>query len=191
MHTINIMEKSFDKNQSVLVYVKNSSVSNGGKGLFAKKIIRKNEPVVMYHGTKIDHDVLYEWYEIGNEEYNANKNLIRGTPHGYSILGNLHEKNINLCGVYVNDYSKFVIDNFESEKNYYDIIKNYTKTNEKCNLIVDDSGEYPVYYAKRRIKKNEELFVHYGIGYWLSENGVSPSKIDAMNKKFNFKNYYE
>ena len=168
-----------------LVYVGKSKVS--GSGLFAKKNISKNNPVVMYYGNHITDDEIYELYTNDIQSYLELSPYIRGTPNGFAIKGSRDQTNKNLLGVFVNDIS--LID-CRKEDISKEILKKYANTEKQCNLKVIDTNNYPVYFSKKRIKKGEELYVHYGIGYWLSIIGFNPEEISYLNKKYNFENFY-
>jgi len=69
-------------------------------------------------------------------------------------------------------------------------LKNYARTIRLCNLKVIDTIDYPVYVTTRRVKKDEELYVHYGIGYWLSHIKCTPEEISDLNEQYDFSNFY-
>lgn len=163
--------------------VKQSKIKGAGQGLFTKKYISKGQPVVTYYGEKIKtEEVLKMFLQSPKQYYELNKQ-IRGTPHGYSVKGQIDSSNLSLCGVLVNDISSI---NCKKQDLTKEILQLYVKTSLNCNLITDNSFEYPVYVSSRRIKKDEELYVHYGIGYWLSHIGCTPDEISDLNKKWPF-----
>jgi hypothetical protein len=180
MDKYNILSKT-----KPLVYVSKSKIS--GLGLFAKKNISKHNPVVIYYGDHITDDEIYKLYTTDPHSYLELSPYIRGTPNGFAIKGCRNQTNKNLLGVFVNDIS--LIDCKKEDINR-GILQNYANTEKKCNLSVVDTDDYPVYFSKRRIIKGEELFVHYGIGYWLSIIGFSPEEISDLNKKYKFESFY-
>lgn len=169
------------------VYVAQSKVKGADDGLFAKKHITRGSPVVVYHGSKTTDQEIYDMYTDDPDAYDKVKPYIRGTPNGFAING---EKcnNAVLMGIYVNDVA--CIDCVKEDLTL-DIVKEYAATLRKCNLKTVDTLDYPLYYAPRRIKKNEEFYAHYGIGYWLSEIGCSPEEINALNKEYDFESLYK
>lgn len=153
-----------------------------GFGLQATRTIRKGEAVVIYYGKRLRGDGSHlELYFINPEKY-----LKERAPYIRSN-GNqcidAHEidyqkiNNMNLLGVYVNDIQKpMSLDDLD--------LKTYLESQEKCNLEVGpETRDYPVYFAKRRIKKGEHLTIHYGLAYWLLQLGVDPSKIGDYLEK--------
>lgn len=167
------------------VSIKKSNIRNGGFGLFADVDINEGEYVVTYYGDKIDMEGMYNIYINNREKYEAMNKYIRGTPHGYVIYG-IKSRDIRMCGVYVND-----IDRIKCDKNNINIniINKYKKSVNRCNLRVDDRGEYPIYISNRKIRRGEELYVHYGVGYWLQNIGFSPEEISEINNKYDIINY--
>ena len=55
--------------------------------------------------------------------------------------------------------------------------KHYSKSKNICNVEVLNTTDFPIYVAKKDIKKGQELFVHYGIHYWLLDLGISPTEL--------------
>ena len=171
------------------IFVQKSTIHNAGLGLFAKKIIRKGEPVVIYKGDKIKEDDIVNLYLEDPKKYFEMAPYLRSTTKGYIINGKsyMDSKDILNQGVIVNDYSML---QGSKENITKQDLQNYAKTRDKCNIIVKDDEEYPIYISTKRIKKNEELFVHYGIGYWLAIKGFLPNEISELNKKINFNSLY-
>ena len=182
--------KAFDlinPNSQQLIYLSKSKINGAGKGAFAKKFIKKGFPVVIYFGNKIFDVDIYDLYiNNPNDYYQLNK-CIRGTPNGYVIRGDKAQHNLNLAGVYVNDVSSISCDKNDININ---VLKEYAQTLKKCNLDTIDTKDFPVYVSSKRIKKGEELYAHYGIGYWLSHIGFSPEEISDLNTKYNFASLY-
>ncbi len=114
---------------------------------------------------------------------------LRSTTKGYIIDGKpfMDSDNVFHQGVIVNDFA--MLEGTKENMTKKDL-QNYAKTRDKCNLIVKDDEEYPVYISTKRIKKDEELFVHYGIGYWLAIKGFLPHEISQLNKKIDFSSLY-
>lgn len=176
------------------VEVKKSQIKDAGLGLYSKKVIQRNQPVVVYYGTKLSTNDVYDKYVNNPDEYKEMNKVSRGTPNGYSIIGT-YTNVPNLQGVYVNDIAslKMYFDDYDKNNHDYNknMLRDYAKTVTKCNLKTIDTTDYPVYYATRGIKKGEELYAHYGIGYWLMANGFPPEEISHMNNLYNFESMYK
>lgn len=170
------------------VVIAQSKINNAGQGLFAKKQIRISQPVAVYYGSTLTDEQVYDIYTNNYEEYLRMNAFIRGTPNGFNILG---DKNITvdvLQGVYVNDIGCI---NCTKDQINKQVLQEYANTYKKCNLKVVDTMDYPIYYAIRTIKKGEELYVHYGIGYWLLHIGFLPQEISKLNDIYNFDSLYD
>ena len=96
----------------------------------------------------------------------------------------LNHKNSNVLGVYVNDYDKLKNTNIQE-------MKRYAKTAQKCNLEIADTLDFPIYFSRRKIKKDEELFAHYSVGYWLLYLGTKVEDMEEIYKKHNWNQFYE
>ena len=158
-----------------LIEIKESKYikDNLAKGLFAKQDIKKGTKIVIYFGDVLDEEELLE-------KYNENKDIMKYIRRGYDFIvdGSMgyKTKNINLTGVYVNDIMKLKSKSMKDIKHYY-------KSRLICNVKILNTNDFPIYVAMRDIKKGQELFTHYGIGYWLIELGVNPKFIESKYKK--------
>ena len=163
-----------------MVYIKESSIKDElNKGMFAKKDIKKGTPITIYFGDVLDEDELVE-------KYKKNKDIMKYIRKGHDFIvdGSIGYKtnNLNLNGVYVNDIFKMKSKKIKDIKHYY-------KSKNICNVEVMGTGDFPVYVAKRDIKKDQELFIHYGIGFWLMELGVTPQELKTKYRKM-IKKFY-
>jgi len=174
-------------NSKPKVYIGKSKIVNGGEGLFAKKFIHKGTNVVIYYGDKVSDEEIYKLYVEKPKEYYELQKIIRGTPNGFAIKGDKEQINLNLCGVYVNDVASINCTKYELDR---DVLQKYANTVKKCNVKTVDTKNYPVYISSRKIKKGEELYAHYGIGYWLSHIGCTPEEISDLNQKYLFNSFY-
>ena len=172
-----------------LVYISKSKIENAGDGLFANKDIPKNMPVVIYYGEKITNEEICDVYINDPKKYFELNSVIRGSSNNYAIKGDKKQTNPRFWGVYVNDCGS--INNTNLNNFNPNIIKKYVDSIKKCNLKTIETLDYPVYVSTRNIKKGEELYVHYGIGYWLSHIGYSPEEIYDLNEKYNFDSFYD
>jgi hypothetical protein len=177
----------FDSNLKHVI-VGPSKIKGAGQGLFAKKQIQRDQPVVVYHGTKITDREVYDIYINNPDEHKRLNSIIRGTPNGYVIQGIKCNVPV-LQGVYVNDISCINI-KVKKEEITKDVLQNYANTIKQCNLKIVDTVDFPIYYSVKTIKKGDELYVHYGIGYWLLHIGFAPEEINNLNKTYNFASFY-
>lgn len=171
-------------NKKPLFKVVNDKNPELGLTLQAVDQIGRGTPVVLYYGKMITSKENVEAYLENPIEYIEKRaKYIRGhSSDNYisidaSQLIN-QEKNLNLMGVLVNDIAK------PNSLNVKDLRK-YLSTAEKCNLEVSrfETTDYPLYVAKRRIKRGEILTVHYGLGYWLLQMRVKPEEIGQIMSK--------
>lgn len=137
------------------------------KGVFATRNIKKGENICIYFGDILDENQLYEKYK---NNPHIMKYIRKG--NGFLVDASIVDKldNIYLMGGYVNDISK-PKSNSKEDLNYYN------KTKFICNIEVVETNDFPLYRARKDIKKGSELFVHYGIHYWLLDMGVKPENL--------------
>ena len=172
--------------QKVPVYVAESKIEGAGLGLFAGKQISSSQPVVIYYGSKMLSEDVYDLFMSNPESYGEAQSIIRETPNGYAIRGEKTEKTA-LHGVYVNDVAKIQCEKDSVDR---DALVEYINSAKNCNLKTIDTSDYPVYVSTRRIKKHEELYVHYGIGYWLLQMGYGPEELNVLDQYYKFSTLY-
>jgi hypothetical protein len=182
----------FPNNSKNTVYIKKSNIKNGGDGLFSKKYIVKGTSVTIYYGHKITDKEIYDLYTTYPDIYYEINRYIRGTPNGYAVNGqpiicDKTKQSNNFLGVFVNDISCIACKKDEINEK---VLRNYARTIDRCNVRTEDTTDYPVYVATKRIKKKEEIYAHYGIGNWLSYIGCSPEEISDLNKEYKFSSLY-
>jgi len=157
-------------NNQPIIYIKDSLKINAGLGVFAKTFIPMNQPIIVYYGDIISQeDTLTQYFKDKNKYCSDLAPYLRHMNNHLVINGKtaLDLDNINLHGCLVNDYSNL--------DNGIDI---YLHSVKNCNVTINDSLSYPIYYSNRDIYPNEELYAHYGLPYWLLLNGMEPSKIE-------------
>lgn len=169
------------------LYTGKSKVKDAGEGLFSKKHVTQGTPITIYYGEKVTNEEMYDLFTNNPEKYHQLNNSIRGTPNGYAICGIKNMDNMNLNGVYVNDIASITC---KKEEINEQVLRAYAETRKKCNVRAVDTSDYPVYIASRRIKKGDEIYAHYGIGYWLSHIGCAPNEITDLNRKYDFSSFY-
>lgn len=163
-----------------------SKINNAGLGLFAKKHIQRSQPLVVYYGSPITDEEVYDMYMNNPGEHLAFSSIIRGTPNGFAIMGEKSDIPV-LQGVYVNDVACI---NCSKDKITKQVLQDYASTIKQCNLKTVDTLDFPIYYTTKSIKKGEEFYVHYGIGYWLLHIGCRPEDISKYNEMFDFSSFY-
>ena len=158
------------------VYVKKSSIINAGNGVFARKKIYKNEFVCFYDGRDIpSSDVQTDQEALKLCDYIAAHPA--GIPKirvGYTLV-----QTPNGVGQLINDCLMFTI--LPEDKNQQSLATLSSKRiNSKIATYVAQSSDRasvsyerdrPAFhlYATRDIDEDEEIFLHYGIDYWISK----------------------
>jgi len=164
------------------VEVKKSKVH--GYGVFSKKNILKGELITFYPGDFVEFypkgdkikdnhmtsiirserfekhfgDTTDTKFRDNNYSYDLNKH--------YSIIGSPHFKgDPNYMGHFINDGAKS-----NSTKKSNEIYKTITML--KANCIFHNLKEdlHVAVVSTKKIKRGEELFISYGLGYWKSYN---------------------
>ena len=164
--------------QPTIVYKDTSKIKNAGYGIFSNRFIEKNTPIVIYYGDFLTKDETMDLYLQDKNNYIQNiAPYIRDSGIEDMVINgvsSLEMDNINLMGSLVNDIANIDIG-----------INQYLSTRDKCNVIIKETQSYPIYYSNRDINKNEELYAHYGIGYWLLDKGIEPNKLSnyLLNSK--------
>ena len=165
-----LSENIININKPPLVYKK---TNEKGKSLFAKKTIKKGTPIIIYYGAIIDKKEIYNEYINDRENYIKNIGpYIRDINDNKVVngVGYLEYDNLNLCGVLVNDYCCI------NNDNKIEMLK-YIESKNNCNVEIIETNDFPIYYSTKKIKKDEEICAHYGIGYWLLNIGIDADKI--------------
>tara|TARA_R110000868_G_C10864459_1_gene761776 strand:+ start:166 stop:798 length:633 start_codon:yes stop_codon:yes gene_type:complete len=184
LNKLNIVEdlqiKCLNKFQNYIpelkIEIKKSNIH--GYGVFATKNIKKNEIITFYPA-----DIIIKKDKIGSKIYTSerysekkeeNKTLTNwkndGSPLNnpyllninkeYSIIGDSDFKdNLNYVGHLINDGAKH--NRTEKSKQIYMKIAFL-----KMNCCYEKSNTCVYIEAIKDIKKNEELFMAYGIDYW-------------------------
>lgn len=156
--------------KEIMIEIKVSSFIKDklNKGMFATRDIKKGENICVYFGDIIDENELYD-------KYNTNPKIMKyiRKGNGFLVDASIIDKidNLKLLGGYVNDISK------PKSKLKKDLLF-YDKTKFICNVEVVETNDFPIYRARKNIKKGSELFVHYGIHYWLLDMGIKPQNLN-------------
>lgn len=150
--------------------VKQSLITNAGNGVFATKNYKQGDFVCFYDCEErpiISRDDFI--YSINNP-FDMKKKYI-----GYKSL-----KNENGTGQFINDYSMFdLTDEERDECGFYKIssakinnkINNYNTLSQTFSNVgfKNDGTKALRLYALKDINENDELYLHYGIDYWISK----------------------
>lgn len=174
----------YDSNPNVYVGDSKLELLKGEKGLFALNDIEADKPVVIYYGDKCEHDDILQIYKEDRMKYNEILPYLRGNGKGLVVNGLTakKEENPNLLGVYANDrwslpkISKADLKGAKAKREY----NKYISMMQKANLYAVETLDYPVYYSKRAIKKDDELYASYGIGFWLAKYGIEPADLHDL-----------
>jgi hypothetical protein len=165
-----LSQKIININKAPLVYKKQNEK---GLSLFATQNIKKNSPLLIYYGEIFDKNEIYKEYINDKENYIKNIGpYIRDINDNKVVNGikYLDNENLKLCGVLVNDYCNIK----NNDKN--EMLK-YIESKQNCNVEIIETNDFPIYYSIKKIKKDEEICAHYGIGYWLLHMGIDADKI--------------
>jgi hypothetical protein len=127
------------------VYATKSKIAGGGKGLFAKVAFQKGDFICTYGGKLID---------PSDAKYTDPTYIADFEPgKGFKLVGD------NEAG----DMGHFANAIHPDDKNLKQNARfNFTMKKTLPNL----RGIFPL-YAAEDIKKNEEIIVNYGVGYWV------------------------
>lgn len=149
------------------VKIANSSIPNGGKGLFAERAFEEKEIVTFYDGAvaqKVPFKEIMDCY----------KTHARKLGREHTLFGNFTESGEKI-DLSEDDYSQVIgkgggaFLNDGKEKNncaWYDLYPSshlLSTTEDPFQIVV-------LLYALRPIKKGEELFISYGVDYWKNED---------------------
>lgn len=169
-------------------YVAQSTISNAGRGLFASRDILDGELITLYPG-----DALLVWNEtvgdfggevgvmfgshVQGEDRNANRvstdeargfELKIGPKH--SIVGDpLLTSDAAYLGHMANDGAILTKRDNEARELYS---KTTVARHNAAFFVLE--GSHFVAVATKRIRQDEEIFVSYGEGYWLSRSYSTP-----------------
>tara|TARA_B100000900_G_scaffold286380_1_gene245507 strand:- start:1834 stop:2520 length:687 start_codon:yes stop_codon:yes gene_type:complete len=149
--------------------IKPSLRKNAGKGLFTTKSYKKGEYICYYDGIEKKIESFQDYtYSITNP-FN-NKILI-----GYN-----YKKNNEGVGQFINDYCLFELnDNDRDEKDHLfklssniinkkiEIYQSISSIKANVSFRKEKNRKFKI-YATRDIEENEELYLNYGIQYWIS-----------------------
>lgn len=144
----------------IKVYEGLSIIPNVGKGLFAARDIAKDEVVAEYLGELLPPD---------QNPKNERSNLY--FKDGYTLC----------C--YDNDLASYANDCIEAPKEtrklfsslrkYEPFYKKYPKASINAEIHIEEDSHRAFLYARENIKKDEEIFCHYGFSYWFNYEALN------------------
>ena len=172
------------------VYIDTSTIPNAGRGVFAKRNIKRGTDVCFYDGFLCDKKIdEHQYFYSACKDENGNKiwhplNLKNQTycqsnrKGDKCLMGYKVPKNKNGVGQLINDGSKYItppsfvkLDDgkceFIEREHLKSLEKYETESIKKRNVGFTNDKEFHI-YAYRDIKKGEELFMMYVWSYWIS-----------------------
>ena len=145
-----------------MLEIKTSTIPNGGLGIFAKKIYKKGDWITDYPGKYVNSNQYEKLMNKG--DFNTYYYSIFNQFNNKTLIGDSQFKSdISQCGHLINDINNITYNEiFDNDK-----IKEYiySKKNTNVEFVID--GDKIQLFARKNISKNEELFAHYGVMYWM------------------------
>lgn len=126
-----------DETEDVKVYIKKSKIANAKKGLFVSEKILQGDVVCKYMG------VMVPMQYIDLEYYDSDYIF-----HGNNELFVIDASDPLSC------YGRYANDSLSLKKINAKIVKS-------------EDEDWAEIVAIRNIKKNEEIYISYGVGYWM------------------------
>ena len=147
--------------------VRKSNIPGAGRGVFAKRLIRKGDVVGFYDGIIYNKQkTLFEYAKGSDKTYW----IVWGDNNECALVGFEEVKNAGGYCQLLNDASNSWTVRPLNKYNVEPIfqIKKYMELNGK-EKKVGDNPEVLYFQATKRIKKGEELYFNYGKGYWFAQ----------------------
>lgn len=164
------------------IKIKKSDLDGANKGVFAKSLFHKGDVICEYAGDIKSKTYMADLYESNYNEYLKLHKYARDLNSNTVVIGDhkLAEEDWIKSGVYVNDGACLDTSiNYDScLEQHIELISRYvcnSKMKQNVEPIVRDGKIY--YIAIKRIKKEEELYTHYGKHYWLLLSGIGAEKL--------------
>ena len=151
--------------------VRKSNIPGAGRGVFAKRLIRKGDVVGFYDGIIYNkQQTLFEKAKGSDKTYWIDASHITRYGSECALVGFEEVKNAGGYCQLINDASNNLtvrpLNKYNVEPIYQ--IKKYMELNGK-EKKVGDNPEVLYFQATKRIKKGEELYFNYGKGYWFAQ----------------------
>jgi len=138
------------------VYVDKSTIPKIGQGLFALKNIKKNSMIVEFKG--VLHKSKGNIKTSRSNVYFYDGYVLECFPDDYASYAN---DAINFTG-----RKRKLMKTLKSSKPFY---KKHKKAIVNAEIRTNDKTHRAFLFATTDIKKNEEIFCHYGFMYWFNE----------------------
>ena len=164
--------------------VRKSNIPGAGRGVFAKRLIRKGDVVGFYDGIIYNkQQTLFEKAKGSDKTYWIDASQWYGS--GCALVGFEEVKNAGGYCQLLNDASnnwtvrplnKYNVEPIDHKK--------YMELNGK-EKKVGDNPEVLYFQATKRIKKGEELYFNYGKAYWWAQT----PRIREKSRRFNNRHF--
>lgn len=180
-YLFNSANECSDFNSKDIIYINKSNIH--GIGLFAKKDINKNELITIYPAHIIEIIIQPKMFRLTCiNEYrspykipNWNDYAIKYDNNSYIIGNPILNENKNFVGHLCNDgYKHNFISKNKKNRNKYNKKKIELNNASFRDLTNPDFIGIGI-ISDKNIKKDEEILVSYGFGYWLKRNILSIS----------------
>jgi len=137
-----------------------------GKGVFAVRDIEKDELVCLYDGEMMGQSQLLKLLRMGIA---LDKEYWMSHPHNPQLIlcGFKEPKTVLGIGQLINDFKKPEIVELDFKHGIRACEEYVTASREHQNVSFRAEGKMFWLYAAKDIKKDEELFLHYGYKIWL------------------------
>lgn len=165
-----------------MLEIKESLIEGAGLGVFATEDINQGNILTEYHGSKMTHE------QYTNYQFNTKIDTAIVFLEFYT-LGNTNQYNSKQCGQMINDCDSISGKYYETiDALNQDITSYNNKSLANCNVDVTIRDNLHHMKSLTQINKGQELYFHYGHGYWLSlmnANQFSNSVLHYINNILN------
>ena len=155
------------------VEMRDSQIKGAGKGIFALHRILKGKHVTGYKGYLMEDDEFQKLIQK-DSKYQAYAAAV-----GDKVCLGVRDARIkSKLGQFANDHG-IVTSNDDAEAYTNDAVKS------NAVLTVNAARDGIVLISTRQIEAGEEIFLHYGIDYWIHKNNVTldPELYERLKKK--------
>lgn len=158
------------------VKVRDSGIAGAGLGVFATRILRAGERVTRWHGTVVDHDISDQLYS-------------QRRPDGKIVVGDPMDTRAGYCGQLVNDAHKVAGGSMQELR---DSAIRYTEryADNNVHLTYEQRDQTLWIKTTRAIEEGEELFLYYGVKFWLAPKIRQCVQTRNLNDGIELENIY-
>lgn len=159
--------------------------STYGRGVFATRDINEGDYITLYpaHGVSFDRTTKSESFYIGNIEYDA-KYTVSHDTNELEFVGDKNRFNRVFMGHLLNDSYPDVEEFKDKEKLGATVVKYLLHTITFSNCQFKDGKNFVIIQAIKNIKKDEELLISYGSGYWGDDENEKVSETVVAFTKY-------